>query len=115
MVGWDVVLKAPGLRGCAVGPRVCAPDGPVSVGNARGARNVAEILACGLLAKILGAIAEMLPEGGGHRLVTSGSLSVSGKLSKVSQPGALGDPLAWHSASTMRWIAVSMRWRVCCA
>ena len=48
------------------------------------------------------------------RSVVAGSLSVSGKLSRVSKSGSWGEPEAWHSARTIRWIAASMRWRVCC-
>ena len=47
------------------------------------------------------------------RPVVAGSLSVSGKLATVSKSGSLGEPLAWHSARTIRSIAASMRWRFC--
>ena len=48
------------------------------------------------------------------RSVVAGSLTVSGKLPTVSKSASLGEPEAWPSARTIRWIDASMRCRVCC-
>ena len=51
------------------------------------------------------------PKAAATRLVVPGSLSVSGKLSSVSKSGSRGDPAAWHSPRTIRWMAASIRRR----
>jgi hypothetical protein len=46
------------------------------------------------------------------RPVAAASLSVTGKVKIVSNSGSFGEPLAWHSARTIRPMASSIRWRV---
>lgn len=44
--------------------------------------------------------------------VTVASLSVSGNRPDSSSSGPFGEPEAWHSAATMRWMASRAVWRV---
>ena len=112
MVGRNVIQHPAVPTGSPVGLRVRSADAPVGVGDVAGPRNIAKVLAGGLELEAAGPVAEVGAEGPATRVVVASSLTVSGKLSKVSKSGSLGEPLAAHSAWTARRTESRIRCRV---
>ena len=111
MVGGQV-LQASGLLGGAVGLLIGEPHPPVRIGHTCGIGDDAEVLADGLPVNVEGVVAEMAANAAATRSVVAASFTMSGKLPTVSKSGSWGEPEAWPSARTIRWIAASMRSRV---
>ena len=107
------VLEASGLLGGAVGLPIGEPQRRVRIGHACGAGNVTEVLADGLPVDFEGGLPKWAAKAAATRSVVAGSLTVSGKLPAVSKSGSGGEPEAWPSARTIRWVDASMRSRVC--
>jgi hypothetical protein len=60
------VVEAPVLLGVQVNLPVGEPDGPIGIGDTRGVRDIAEVLADGLLRDFQGVVPEMRGKGGRH-------------------------------------------------
>jgi hypothetical protein len=107
------VLEASGLLGGTVGLLIGEPQPPVRIGHTCGVGNVTEVLADGLPVDFEGVAAKMGGEGGRHPV--RGSRVVDGEREAAHglEVRVPGEPEAWLSARTIRWIDASMRSRVC--
>ena len=88
----------PAALGRARSLGVDAADAPVGVRRAERRRDVAEVLARGLLRQLAGTVPEVVGERRGDPGGDGRSLSVSGYRSNSSNSGGSGDPDASHSA-----------------